>query len=62
MHKCRESKEPLTKTPATNEDLALLAPSCLRSVCDQIGSGQAAQDVCVCVCVCVHVCVCVIRS
>ena len=30
VHKCREGREPLTETPATDEDSALLAHSCLR--------------------------------
>ena len=30
VHKCRESREPLTETPTKDEDLALLVPSSLR--------------------------------
>ena len=30
VHKCRESREPLTETPAIDEDSALLARSSLR--------------------------------
>ena len=30
VHKCRESREPLTETPAKDEDSALLAPPSLR--------------------------------
>ena len=30
VHQCRESREPLSETPATDEDSALLAPSSLR--------------------------------
>ena len=36
VHKCRESREPLTETPATDEDSALLAPFSLRRARDQI--------------------------
>ena len=50
-HKCRESREQLTETPARDEDSALLAPSSLRRVTwpDLAVDRQDMCGVCVCI-------------
>ena len=52
MHKCRESRESLIETPATDEDSALLVPSSFKEGHEtRFDSGQTGQERGVCVCV-----------
>ena len=57
MHKCGEIREPLTETPAKDEDSALLAPSGLRRATgpDLEVDRQDRTGVCACV-FCMHMC------